>query len=86
LSRVYSGLLKNSDEKDKTVLAQSKRQWLQAFRQDRLSEFTRTYLSSELPQMMIYVEIGMPHALGPRHLPKHPVSSELVLKTTEALK
>lgn len=45
----------------------------------------RTYSSSELPQMMIYMEIGMPHALGPRHLPEHPVRSELVLGTTEAL-
>jgi hypothetical protein len=44
------------------------------------------FLSPELPQMVIYVEIGMPHALGPRHLPKHPVRSELALGTTEALK
>ena len=43
------------------------------------------FLSPELPQMVIYVEIGMPHALGPRHLPKHPVRSELALGTTEAL-
>lgn len=51
-----------------------------------ISSLTRTYSSSELPQVMIYVEIGMPHALGPRHLPKHPVRRELILGTTEALK
>lgn len=30
LSRVYSGLLKNANEKDKAVLVQSERQWLQS--------------------------------------------------------
>jgi hypothetical protein len=36
--------------------------------------------------MMIKVEVGMSHALGLGHLPKHGVMSESTLPSTEALK
>ena len=45
-----------------------------------------TPLSSKLPQMMIHVEVGVAHALGPRHLTKHRVRRELALRCTEALR
>lgn len=34
-------------------------------------------LDPKLPQVMVYMKIGMAHALGPRHLTEHCVRSEL---------
>ena len=36
-------------------------------------------LGPKLPQMMVYVEVSVAHTLGPRHLTKHRVRSELAL-------
>src|SRR6266478_2457308 len=46
-------------------------------------EFT---LGPKLPQMMVHVEIGVAHALGPRHLAERCVRSELAIRITEAVK
>lgn len=43
-------------------------------------------LNPKLPQMMVHVEVGVTHALCPRHLTKHRVRSELATRSTEALK
>jgi hypothetical protein len=42
-------------------------------------------LSSKLPQMMVHVEAGVAHTLGPRHLTKHRVRSEVTLPSRRAL-
>ena len=44
------------------------------------------YLHPELSEVMIKVEVGMAHALGPGHLPKRGVRSEFAPPSTEALK
>jgi len=46
----------------------------------------RSPLSSELPQMVIYVEKGMAHSLGPRHLPEHGVRPKLPFEPAKAPK
>jgi hypothetical protein len=46
----------------------------------------RGFLDPELPQVMVEVEVGVPHALGPRHLSKHGVGGIFAFASTEALK
>ena len=43
-------------------------------------------LCSELPQVVIHVEVGMPHPLSPRQLTKHCMRREFALPDTELVK
>jgi hypothetical protein len=43
-------------------------------------------LSTKLPKMMVHVEVGVTHALGPRHSTKKRVRSRLDFPGTKALK
>ncbi len=43
-------------------------------------------LGSELPQVVVYVQVSVAHSLGPRQVPEHCVRSESSLKTTETVK
>ena len=43
-------------------------------------------LNPKLAQMMVHVEVGVSHPLGPRHPTQCCVRKELALRTTEAIK
>jgi hypothetical protein len=55
-------------------------------RTSRHEDFGESSLSPKLAQMMVHVEVGVSHPLGPRHLTQCCVRKELALRTTEAIK